>query len=132
MTVVDASVVLKWLLEEPVGKAQEVLEKHLSGADLLVAPELLPYEVGNVLVTKTGLSSQEALDLFGYFLGLDIQTYSLGSEEYRSSLDLAHKHKLTVYDASYVALAQALDTKLVTADKKLAARAAPLGIIQRI
>ena len=132
MTVVDASVVLQWLLEEPPGKSKEILEEHVDGSELLVAPELLHYEVGNVLVTKVALGFQDASDLFGYFLGLDIQTYSLGAEEYRSSLDLAHKYKLTVYDASYVALAQALDTKLVTADKKLAARAAPLGIIQRI
>lgn len=132
MTVVDASVVLKWLLEEREPKAQEVLEKHLSGDDLLVAPELLHYEVGNVLVTKVKLSSQGASDLFDHFLSLEIQTYSLGAEEYRSSLDFAHKYKLTVYDASYLAIALALDIKLVTADRKLATRASPLRIVRRI
>ncbi len=132
MTVVDASVALKWLLEEPLGKSQETLERHINGRESLVAPELLNYEVGNVLVTKVALSSQDASDLFGYFLDLDIQTYSLGAEEYRASLDLAHKYKVTVYDASYLALALALDIQLVTADRKLATRASPLGIIQRI
>ncbi len=132
MTVVDASVALKWLLEGPSGRSEEILEKHLSGSEVLVAPELLHYEVGNVLVTKAALSSQDASDLFGYFLDLDIQTYSLGAEEYRASLDLAHKYKVTVYDASYLALALALDIQLVTADRKLTTRASPLGIIQRI
>lgn len=132
MTVVDASVVLQWLLEEPTHRSQELLERHLSGEDLLVAPELLDYEVGNVLVTKVALTSQDTLDLFNNFLDLDIQTYSLGADEYRASIDLAHKYKLTVYDASYLALALALDTRLVTADRKLATRAAPLRIVQRI
>jgi predicted nucleic acid-binding protein len=46
--------------------------------------------------------------------------------------DLAHRYKLTVYDASYLALALALEVKLVTADKKLATRAGPLKIIESI
>ena len=54
MTVVDTSVVLKWLLAEPSEKARAVLEKHLDGSDRLIAPELLYYEVGNVLVTRSG------------------------------------------------------------------------------
>ncbi|MCZ6622621.1 MAG: PIN domain-containing protein [Deltaproteobacteria bacterium] len=53
-------------------------------------------------------------------------------EEYRASLDLAHRYKLTVYDASCLALALALDIKLVTADKKLATRTSLLGTVQRI
>ncbi len=132
MTVVDASVVLKWLLEEPSDKSQVILERHLNGSEILVAPELLNYEVGNVLVTKVRLSSQDASDLYGYFLDLNIQTYSLGAEEYRTSLGFANKYRLTVYDASYLVLALALETKLVTADRKLATRASPSGIVQPI
>lgn len=74
MTVVDASVVLSWLLEEPSGKSDEILEGHINGSEVLVAPELLHYEVGNFLVTKVTLTFQHTSDLFGYFLGLDIQT----------------------------------------------------------
>lgn len=132
MIVVDASVVLKWLLVEPSGETQEILEKHVDGSELLVAPELLCYEVGNVLATKLRLASQDTIELFGHFLDLEVQTYSLGAEEYRASLDLAERYKITVYDASYLALALVLDTRLVTADKKLALRASPLGIVRRI
>lgn len=132
MRVVDASVVLQWLLENPSARSREILEEHLNGSEPLVAPELLNYEVGNVLVTKARLGSQDAADLFGYFLDLRIESYSLGADEYQASLDLAHRYKLTVYDASYLALALALDVRLVTADKKLAARAGPLKIVEAI
>ena len=81
MTVVDASVVLKWLLAEPSAQAEALLDKHLNGGDPLVAPELLYYEIGNVLVTKTKLSAQETSDLFGYFIDLQIEAYSLGTDE---------------------------------------------------
>ena len=132
MTVVDASVVLKWLLAEPSEEAEELLERHVNESDPLVAPELLYYEIGNVLVTKTKLSVQETSDLFGYFMDLHIEAYSLGADEYKTTVDLAHRYKLSVYDAAYLGLAMALDTRLVTADRRLATRAAPTKIIQAI
>ena len=36
MTVVDASVVLKWLLAEPSEEAEKLLETHVNGSDPLV------------------------------------------------------------------------------------------------
>lgn len=132
MRVVDASVVLRWLLEESRGESKNTLERHIAGKEILVAPELLNYEVGNVLAKKIPISTGQARDVFGHFLELDIQTYSLGDAEYMTSLVLAREYKLSVYDASYLALALALKAELVTADYKLATRAAPLGIVQRV
>ncbi len=132
MRVVDASVVLQWLLEQPSTRSTEILERHLSGSEPLVAPELLNYEVGNVLVTKVKLTSQDSSELFGHFLDLGIETYSLGADEYQTSLDIACRYKLTVYDASYLALALALEVKLLTSDKRLATRAGPLKTVEGI
>jgi len=132
MTVVDASVVLKWLLAEPSEAAEELMEMHLNGSDPLVAPELLYYEIGNVLVTKTKLSAQDTSDLFGYFVDLQIEAYRLGPDEYTTTIDLAQRYKLSVYDAAYLGLALALDSRLVTADRRLANRAAATKIIQAI
>ena len=98
----------------------------------MVAPELLYYEIGNVLVTKTKLSAQETSDLFGYFIDLQIEAYSLGADEYKTTIDLAYRYKLSVYDAAYLGLALALDSRLVTADRRLANRAAATKIIQAI
>jgi predicted nucleic acid-binding protein len=106
--------------------------KWQRSSDQLVAPELLYYEIGNVLVTKTRLSAQETSDLFGYFLDLHIEAYSLGADEYRTTIDLAHRYKLSVYDAAYLGLAMALDIRLVTADRRFATRAADTKIIQAI
>ena len=64
MRVVDASVVLQWLLEQPSARSSEILEGQLNGSEPLVAPELLNYEVGNVLVTKVKLTSQDASELY--------------------------------------------------------------------
>ena len=132
MTVVDASIVLRWLLETPSIAARTILERHLDGRDALVAPELLRYEVGNVLARKTPLAPTAVAEAFDHFLDLEIQTYTLGRTEYRASAQLAGRYKLTVYDASYVALALALGVDMVTADRRLAGATAPLGIVRRI
>ena len=132
MKVVDASVVLQWLLEEPSTASSAILDAHLDGSEALVAPELLNYEVGNVLATKINLTSDDASELFDNFLDLGIEPYSLGADDYRASLQLAHRYRLTVYDASYLALAMALQVKLVTADKRFSARATPLKVVETI
>ena len=64
MKVVDASVVLQWLPEEPSDKSAALIEAHVRGNDLLVAPELIHYEIGNVLATKLKLTSGQAGVLF--------------------------------------------------------------------
>jgi predicted nucleic acid-binding protein len=56
----------------------------------------------------------------------------LGADEYKTAIDLAHRYKLSVYDAAYLGLAMALDTRLVTADRRPATRAAATKIIQAL
>jgi predicted nucleic acid-binding protein len=129
--VVDASVVLGWLLREPLPQGyQRVLADHVSGLGPAVAPELLNYEVANVLARGVGLGAAAARAAYDRFAGLEIETFALSEGEYRSALELALAHRITVYDASYVALAQALGTRFVTADRRMADRIAALGVVE--
>lgn len=133
MIVADASVVLLWLLEDPPHHgAQALLDHHLAGDNVNVAPELLTYEVANVLATKSGLSEKEALEAFDHFLDLQVETYTLGTEEYRRTIELSRKYSISVYDASYLALSMALETKLATADKKLHRKIASLDFVELV
>jgi predicted nucleic acid-binding protein len=129
MRIVDASIVLRWLLEEPVAESARALEDHVSGADPLVAPDLIEYEVANVLATKTGLSESALSEVYSHFLDLDIDTYSLGPDELRNALVLARRYGIRVYDSAYLALALALGARLLTGDARLARRAAMLDAI---
>ena len=129
MRVVDASVVAGWLLGETSSPAsRQALEQHLVGEEPLVAPELLQYEIGNALVAGARLPADLARQAYQHFEALEIRTYSLGPSEYDAAISLAAKHRLTVYDAAYVALARALDCRLITADRKLARALAGLAI----
>jgi len=131
--VVDASVVLGWLLREPLPESsRRVLADHVGGASPAAAPELLHYEVGNVLARGSGLGAAAARVGYERFAALEIETFALSDREYRSALDLALAHKITLYDASYVALAQALGVPFATADRRLADRIAALGVAEVI
>jgi predicted nucleic acid-binding protein len=127
VTVVDASVALEWLIGRPLAVSRALLEAHVAGTASLVAPDLLHYEIGNVLVTRTAIPIREVTELFDHWLELDVETYALGDEEHRIALDLAKRHRLTFYDAAYLALARSLNCRLATADRKLARAAASMG-----
>jgi len=133
MKVLDASVVLGWLLREPLPAALErLLDDHVTGRVPAVAPELLRYEVANVLARGAGLDAAGARSGHERFLALEVRTFALGDDEYRAALDLALTHGITVYDASYVALARALGARFATADHRLAGRLADPALVELI
>ncbi len=99
--------------------------------DELHAPALIDYVVasalrGHALGGKLGEAQLE--DATGDFGALVIERYPL-SAMIRDVLDL--RDNFTVYDASYVVLAQALDAPLITADVKMA-EARKVGVDVRV
>jgi len=66
---------------------------------------------------------------YAHFLALEVRTLALGGPEYHRALQLALQFEITSYDASYLALALSLGTRLTTSDRKLAKRVARLGIV---
>lgn len=118
--VADASAIAALLFGEPrAGEAAEAL-----GGKALLAPTLLPYEVGSVLLKKLALYPTEARKLrkaFGLFDRLEIRLVAVPWVEVA---DLAAREELTFYDAAYLWLARAFGCELVTLDERLAAAAA--------
>ena len=133
IAVVDASVVLKWFLQETdSAEAMRLRERHLRGDLLLTAPDLLLYEVGNALrfkqdFTTTGI--QEALsDLLHFQLELIVPTEHV----LHHAVHLARLSKLTYYDCCYLAVAVDLGTRVITADQRLqlaAGKLAPVTLL---
>jgi predicted nucleic acid-binding protein len=116
--VIDASVAIKWVITED-GTAAAV-QLRASGT-AFHAPGLLVPEIGNILwkkVMRRELTQGEA-ELACKILGLakiemhDMQRHS------RAALNMAVALEHPVYDTTYLALAQALDIPMVTADRRL-------------
>jgi predicted nucleic acid-binding protein len=121
MIVLDASVVLKWLFEDEDGgdRAARFKEGHVDGQEIIAVPDLLFYEIGNVLATKTRLSESAVAEAFSLLWDFSLERFDLGLEEFQGSLALSRKYKITLYDAAYIELSRRLKCAFVTADKKL-------------
>lgn len=115
MIVVEASAIVDALVEEPVNAALlAVLAK-----EELHAPALLDFEVASALRGHVlgGLLDETRLhEAIDDFVGLSIQRHGM-TAMLGHVLDL--RDNFTVYDASNVVLAQALDAPLITTDDKL-------------
>lgn len=124
--VVDASVALKWVIEEEgTPAALDLLDE-----DVLHAPDFLLLEVANVLWSKARravLSRHEADQAYDAIAAVPMLVTPL-AELVQPARALAFALDLTTYDAVYAALAQKLACSLATADEKLerAVRAAGL------
>ena len=121
--VIDASVVLKWFLadEEYSQSALALLDKYVSFELEIGAPSLLDYEVLNGLqiARKRGRIGQEKIMMAveGFF-GLEIELINISSVCPRIML-FSETYDLTVYDASYLGVADEERVELVTADRNL-------------
>ena len=121
--VVDASLVLKWyLMDEEWGQeAVWFLEQHVAGNMVLFAPTILTYEVLNALLVaeRIGRIAEETTErAFEGFVELEIE-FSDPFVDYPDILSLARSFHRSVYDASYISLANKKNIDFVTGDKRL-------------
>lgn len=118
MLVVDASVIAEFLVASEVGvRAAERVAEH---AGELHVPHLAVIETVSVLrawVRRDELSEQRALAALTDLDDLPARRWPV---EPLLSRVWELRDNLTVYDASYVALAEALQATLLTADGRLA------------
>jgi len=116
--VVDASVVIKWLLPEVhSGSARRVL----AGDNALLAPDLLWAELGNALwkrVRAGEIADGDARELLRDFRRFPVATTPILTL-IDAALEIATHLDRTVYDSLYLALALAKRCRLVTADRRL-------------
>jgi predicted nucleic acid-binding protein len=117
LVVIDASVAIKWFLPEKESeKALRIRDEHAEGAIDLAAPDLLYYEVANVLSYRQGLERKQLREDM-YDLGIQIVAPS------RDVLTLASERaqalRVTAYDTAYLVLAEMLGTIAIAADDEL-------------
>lgn len=129
--VIDASVTLSWLIRDEHTLADDQLFERVaySGASV---PSLWRLEVANALQiavrrNRIDVSSRDlALESLGKFrIEVDTET---DDRAWTTTLQLADRHKLTVYDAAYLELALRRDLPIATRDQQLARAAKDSGV----
>ncbi len=120
--VVDASVAAKWLFEEAdTAKAKLLLHEIQNGNLQSLAPDILPAEIANSLSKRVFRGVLEALEAAAQFDRFRRSCPALISNSLlaEAALRLALRHRRSVYDCLYVALALETPCDLVTADERL-------------
>lgn len=118
MIVLDASATVEWLLQTPRGLR---VARRIFTGESLHTPHLLDVEIEKALrryVATQALSVSRAEEALQDLTDLRIRRYPHTPFLRRI---WALRNNLTSYDALYVALAEALDARLVTCDAKLGA-----------
>ena len=116
--VIDASAFGAVLFNEP--EAQIVIARLHNSR--LAAPALLPFEIASICLKKIRRYPEQRKLLYAAYRLADHVEIAYSSIEMNDVIELAEKSGLTVYDASYLYLAQTLSAELVTLDKQLVAQ----------
>ena len=121
MIVLDASVILKWIFsnEEGGNEALRWKNDHASRHETVAVPDLLFYEVANVLATKSRLGKEASAEAFSVLWDFNLECFDFGRDEFLSAISLSAEYEISLYDAAYIELAVRLNCSFVTADKKL-------------
>jgi predicted nucleic acid-binding protein len=117
--VIDASVAVKWYLEEPLSDEASAL---LAAPHELHAPELLLLEADSVLRRRM---RQRRIDIFhadqsrASLRLLPIRWHPIDRTLIDLSWDVTGRTAVSAFDGLYLALAELLNARVVTADLKL-------------
>ena len=118
--VVDASVILKWFIEERGSdKANEIKKVHINGLSLITLPDIALYEIGNALRYKPEFSISEVCLCLNEIYELNIDIIAPDREIISLVPEIARHYDVTFYDASYIALTKELALEFITADEHL-------------
>ena len=124
--VVDASVIVKWFVEEEGSdKSLKLRDQYIEGKIRIIAPELVTFEALNALYYKKLFSEDELKEISEALEAYSLTLYPLRGEYADKAVEIAFKNDITIYDASYIALAVIKDARMYTADRKLIRKLKP-------
>ena len=130
--VIDNSVVMSWCFKDEQTDHSGRILKRLNTAEVLV-PALWPFEIANGLIVaerRGRIASDEAVIFLGFLkkLPIHVEHFFIKDEGWLECYNLARKHRLSAYDASYLHLAQRENVPLATFDTSMIKAAHDLKI----
>jgi len=130
--VLDTSVIIKWFRQGEIlaPQALALRRAYLEGSLTVAVPDVLVYEVANVLRYKGDLSTEQIGQAVQSLFDIGIDIVPPSAELMRRAVALAYTHNETVYDAVFVALAETLEADFITADEQLVKQMAGLPFVR--
>lgn len=122
--VADTNILLAVALNEPE-KGRIV---QLTADASAIAPEILPYEIGNALsamVKRKKLSSAQALEVEKAAASIPVRLLNV---DVQASLQIALEYNIYAYDAYFLQCARVFSCPLLTLDRRMKQVAVQLGL----
>jgi len=113
--IADTNTFLAVALEEPE-KTQII---HLTVGHDLIAPEVLPFEIGNALTAMMKKRTLEAGELTSAWDMVQAIPVELRQIDIRSALEIASQFNIYAYDAYFIECAISLRCPLLTLDRRM-------------
>ncbi len=101
---------------------------ELSVGHELIAPEVLPFEIGNALsamLNRRRITQQEVSDIWHATQKIPVDLRRIDIPQ---ALEISSKFNIYAYDAYFLTCARSLHSPLLTLDRKMIEVAAHLGI----
>lgn len=118
--VLDASIALKWFLKEAGTQKAFEIQKQIDKRSLKAfVPQIFFFEIANVIKTKSKSTSSDVKKALKIIFNLPFFTKKTDHRFLLKSNHYAQKYNLSIYDASYLALAKIQKIDFITADQKL-------------
>lgn len=122
--ILDASVAFKALvIEADSDKAEQLIEDYRNGVHELIAPDILPIEVGHALTKAERQGRVSPADGFALWSGMMADSPRLFPSLALSARAyvLSSLNRLGIYDCIYVALSEQENCEIISDDARLAA-----------
>ncbi len=120
IVVVDASVAVKWFSDEELTEeALEVRQSYIDDNLQIVVPDLILYELSNALRYNPKYDDGDVQKAYQSILDMEIDVLAPSNEVIQLAIEKAFELDMTVYDATYTALAEYLEATLLTTDDEI-------------
>lgn len=119
--VLDASAAIALIRSEQPEHAITVqISRHLIDGGRLLVPDHFWIELTNVFMNRYSASPGEAVQILREVDELGIESIRTERALVLHTIEIQHRHRLSASDATYLALAEAENARLLTLDVKLA------------
>jgi predicted nucleic acid-binding protein len=130
--ILDASITIAWMYPEESTDGAIAIWKRVAAGGAWV-PGLWKLEVANVLELRLRRGRMDAAFVAASLADLETLPIAIDKETdaraWGDTLELARRHRLTLYDAAYLELAVRLALPLASLDRELRATAAAEGVL---
>jgi predicted nucleic acid-binding protein len=130
--VIDSSIGISWVHTEQATAKTDALLRQVATGPLFLVPALWYVETANILLVLQRRKKISASDRATYLRFLEGLKLPIDDESpvvaYHAVSDLAEKHGLTAYDATYLELAVRRQLGIATRDEPLQRAAKRLGL----